>query len=93
MIVWLPKWKSLFHFSLIFFLFTLANLELEINYTVFYLVVKLEDGEITEHAGSLKDAGQEGTGAANQSDRKPSDLQHGGWSRRDGHQKVAKVVI
>ncbi|KAJ0077902.1 hypothetical protein Patl1_36906 [Pistacia atlantica] len=54
-------------------------------------VVKLEDGEITEHAGAMKDAGQEGTGAANQSDRKPSDLQHGGWSRRDGHQKVAKV--
>ncbi|XP_031259697.1 pinin isoform X2 [Pistacia vera] len=53
-------------------------------------VVKLEDGEITEHAGAMKDAGQEGTGAANQSDRKPSDLQHGGWSRRDGHQKVAK---
>ncbi|XP_044479092.1 pinin-like isoform X1 [Mangifera indica] len=54
-------------------------------------VVKLDDGEITEHAEAMKEAGQEGTVAANQSDRKPTDLQHGGWSRRDGHQKVAKM--
>lgn len=58
---------------------------------MFHLVIKLEDGEISEHAGRMKDAGQEESGAANQSD--PSDLQHGGWLRREGHQKVAKMVI
>lgn len=54
-------------------------------------VVKLEDGEIDEHAGAVKDTGVEGVDSANQSDMKPSSLQQSGWSRRDGHQKAANM--
>ncbi|KAL5787539.1 hypothetical protein ACOSP7_004488 [Xanthoceras sorbifolium] len=59
-------------------------------------VVKLEDGEITEPEGEMKDekkkgVGIEATGTASQSDRKLSNLQQSGWSRRDGHPKPAKM--
>lgn len=54
--------------------------------------MKLEDGEIDEHAGAVKDTGVEGVDSANQSDMKPSSLQQSGWSRRDGHQKAANMV-
>ncbi|KAH9752000.1 Pinin SDK memA domain-containing protein [Citrus sinensis] len=54
-------------------------------------VVKLEDGEIDGHAGSVKDTGIEGADSANQSDKKPSSLQQSGWPRRDGHQKAANM--
>ncbi|KAK2664315.1 hypothetical protein Ddye_002889 [Dipteronia dyeriana] len=59
-------------------------------------VVKLEEGEITEPEGGMRyekkeDAGVEGTGIVNQSDRKLSNLQQGGWSRRDGHPRVTKM--
>ncbi|KAJ4716988.1 pinin-like [Melia azedarach] len=57
-------------------------------------VVKLEDGEIIEHAGTennVKDADVEGADIVNQSDKKPSNLQQTGWSRRDGNQKAAKM--
>ncbi|KAK3184981.1 hypothetical protein Dsin_032267 [Dipteronia sinensis] len=58
-------------------------------------VVKLEEGEITEPEGGMKDekedAGVEGTSIINQSDRKLFNLQQGGWSRRDGHPRVTKM--
>ncbi|KAH9751999.1 Pinin SDK memA domain-containing protein [Citrus sinensis] len=54
-------------------------------------VMKLEDGEIDGHAGSVKDTGIEGADSANQSDKKPSSLQQSGWPRRDGHQKAANM--
>ncbi|KAH9685985.1 Pinin SDK memA domain-containing protein [Citrus sinensis] len=54
-------------------------------------VVKLEDGEIDGHAGSVKDTGIEGADSANQSDKKPSSLQQSGWPRRDGHQKAENM--
>lgn len=57
--------------------------------------MKLEDGEIIEHAGTennVKDADVEGADIVNQSDKKPSNLQQTGWSRRDGNQKAAKMV-
>lgn len=44
--------------------------------------MKLEDGEIDGHAGSVKDTGIEGADSANQS----------GWPRRDGHQKAENMV-
>lgn len=54
--------------------------------------MKLEDGEIDGHAGSVKDTGIEGADSANQSDKKPSSLQQSGWPRRDGHQKAENMV-
>ncbi|XP_054776307.1 uncharacterized protein LOC129284841 [Prosopis cineraria] len=62
-------------------------------------VVKVEDGELLEDA----DAGQEvktdysasddvnGTDEAIQGDRKPSNFQKSGWSRRDSNQRTSKT--
>ncbi|KAK8475010.1 hypothetical protein V6N13_117169 [Hibiscus sabdariffa] len=57
-------------------------------------VVKVEDGEIVddEVAKDFSDMAVEGSGAVDESDGKHSTLQQGGWSRRDGNQKLNKDV-
>lgn len=59
-------------------------------------MLKLEDGEIMEPSGTANsvenDGAMEETDAVNQSDRKPSNLNQSGWSRRDGHEKGPNVV-
>lgn len=59
-------------------------------------VVKVEDGEIIEDAGAAKDVKMrdplvEGDASANQVDKKPSDWQQGGRSRRDFTQRTGKM--
>ncbi|KAK9286312.1 hypothetical protein L1049_014702 [Liquidambar formosana] len=62
-------------------------------------VVKVEDGEIAEDGEAAKDVEKKDSTAegsleavtGNQSDRKPSNLQQSGWSRRDGNQRAAKM--
>ncbi|BBG96104.1 protein-protein interaction regulator family protein [Prunus dulcis] len=56
-------------------------------------VVKVEDGEITEIAEEAKDGKKNDTNEeakADQSDRKLSNSQQSGWSKRDGNHGAAK---
>lgn len=55
----------------------------------------MEDGEITEIAEEVKDGKTNDTNEeakADQSDRKLSNSQQSGWSRRDGNHGAAKKV-
>ncbi|XP_061337188.1 uncharacterized protein LOC133284212 isoform X1 [Gastrolobium bilobum] len=63
-------------------------------------VVKVDEGELTEDAGAGQDVniqdsngeGVNGTGAVDQSDRKPLNSHQSGWSRRDSNQRTSMVA-
>lgn len=81
------------------FLFSCCISKLRIDFFSIWWI-KLEDGEIVEDYVPAKDVekqpGEEvediGANLQSQSDRKPSDIQQSGWSRRDINQRLGKRV-
>lgn len=69
------------------------------NWHISNLVNKVEDGEITEDAEGTRDVQNDeanketaGTAAGDMNERKSINLQHSGWSRKDGNQRAVKKV-